>query len=139
MSVFTSTDELQLVMSDLWQEIKGTPDICDKLLASSLIVQFRYREPEGLITINCGDGQDMRIHVGSTEVKPHIEMSMKADVAHEFWLGKVNVPVALMMGKIVSRGPTPRALALLPALKPAYKLYPKVLKVRGKNFPVAAG
>jgi hypothetical protein len=138
MSVFTSTEELQTVMAELWQEIKKTPDICEKLIASNLIVQFRYREPEGLITVNCGDGRDMNIHIGSTEVKPHIEMSMKADIAHNFWLGKVNLPAALMMGKIVSRGPTPKALALLPVLKPAYDIYSRVLEIRGKS-PQLAG
>lgn len=136
MAVFSSTSELQLVMADLWQEIKQNPEVCERLAASNLIVQFRYREPDGLITINCADG-NMNIHIGDTEVKPHIEMSMKADIAHDFWLGKVNLPMALMTGKIVSRGPTPKALALLPALKPAYKLYPKVLELRGKSGELA--
>lgn len=137
MSVFTSTDELQQVMSELWAEIKNTPDMAQKLIDSKLVVQFRYREPEGLMTIDCADGVEMKIHVGQTEIKPVIEMSMKADIAHEFWLGKVNVPMALMMGKIVSRGPTPKALALLPVIKPAYHIYPKVLETRGKSTQLA--
>ncbi len=137
MSVFTSTDELQQVMEDLWREIKSTPEMAEKLVESRLIVQFRYREPEGLITIDCSDGQEMKIFVGKTELKPLIEMSMKADIAHDFWLGKVNVPMALMMGKIVSKGPTPKALALLPVIKPAYTLYPKVLEIRGKSTQLA--
>ncbi len=137
MSVFISTDELQQVMEHLWTEIKGTQEMADKLIASKLVVQFRYREPEGLVTIDCSDGQEMKILVGQTDIKPLIEMSMKADIAHEFWLGKINVPMALMMGKIVSRGPTPKALALLPVIKPAYIIYPKVLEIRGKNTQLA--
>ncbi len=137
MSVFASTDELHQVMEDLWKEISTTPDMAEKLIASRLTVQFRYREPEGLITIDCADGKELRIFVGQTEIKPIIEMSMKADIAHDFWLGKVNVPMALMMGKIVSRGPTPKALALLPVIKPAYQIYPRVLEVRGKKTQLA--
>ncbi len=137
MSVFSSTDELQQVMAELWTEIKNTPEIAEKLIASHLIVQFRYREPEGLITIDCSSGTELKIYVGMTDVKPQIEMSMKADIAHDFWLGKVNVAMALMMGKIVSRGPTPKALALLPVIKPAYQLYPKVLEIRGKDTQLA--
>ena len=137
MSVFTSTDELHQVMEDLWKGIQCEPEMAEKLVASKLIVQFRYREPEGLITIDCSDGVNLKIHVGKTEIKPLIEMSMKADIAHEFWLGKVNVPMALMMGKIVSRGPTPKALALLPVIKPAYQIYPRVLEVRGKSTQLA--
>lgn len=137
MSVFSSTDELHQVMEDLWKEISVTPEMAEKLIASKLTVQFRYREPEGLITIDCSDGLAMRILVGNTEIKPLIEMSMKADIAHDFWLGKINVPMALMMGKIVSRGPTPKALALLPVIKPAYQIYPKVLEIRGKSTQLA--
>ncbi|MBX9721640.1 MAG: SCP2 sterol-binding domain-containing protein [Candidatus Obscuribacterales bacterium] len=137
MSVFSSTDELQQVMQELWLEIKRTEEMAEKLVASKLVVQFRYREPEGLVTIDCSDGLEMKILVGETDIKPLIEMSMKADIAHEFWLGKVNVPMALMMGKIVSRGPTPKALALLPVIKPAYIIYPKVLEIRGKNTQLA--
>ncbi len=137
MAVFSSTDELQQVMQELWLEIKRTEDMAEKLVASKLVVQFRYREPEGLVTIDCSDGIEMKILVGQTDIKPLIEMSMKADIAHEFWLGKVNVPMALMMGKIVSRGPTPKALALLPVIKPAYIIYPKVLEIRGKNTQLA--
>ena len=137
MSVFASTDELQMVMADLWREIKATPDICDELVAAGLSVQFRYREPEGLITITCADGLDMRIQVGATGVKPHIEIFMKADVAHDFWLGKVNVPVALMLGKIVLRGSLSKALSLLSALKSACQLYPEILRVRYKKVQMA--
>jgi hypothetical protein len=137
MSVFTSSDELHQIMEELWHQIKSTPDMSQKLIDSRLIVQFRYREPEGLMTIDCADGKEMRIYVGQTDIKPVIEMSMKADIAHEFWLGKVNVPMALMMGKIVSRGPTPKALALLPVIKPAYQIYPQVLEIRGKKTQLA--
>lgn len=137
MAVFSSTEELQEVMSLLWHEIRESGDMAEKLIASRLIVQFRYREPEGLLTIDCSDGNSMKIHTGPTNVKPMIEMSMKADIAHEFWLGKVNVPMALMMGKIVSRGPTPKALALLPVIKPAYAIYPGVLEGKGKNAQMA--
>lgn len=133
MAVFASTDELHNVMTTLWNEIKIHPDMADQLLQSRLIVQFRYREPEGLLTIDCADGQEMKILVGPTQTKPIIEMSMKADIAHEFWLGKVNVPMALMMGKIVSKGPTPKALALLPVIKPAYDLYPKLLSKKNES------
>lgn len=137
MSVFTSTDELHEVMEALWTMIRETPDMAEKLIASKLIVQFRYREPEGLMTIDCSDGQEMKIYVGQCQIKPVIEMSMKADIAHDFWLGKVNVPTALMMGKIVSRGPVPKALALLPVIKPAYTIYPKVLDDRAKKGQMA--
>ena|SRR5579883_3095544 len=133
MGYFANSDELSKVMQILWNRIKAHPEMSKKLLASKLTIQFRYRDPEGLLTIDCSDGQEIRVISGFTSIKPTVEMSMKADIAHEFWQGKVNVPLALMSGKIVSKGPTPKALALLPVIKPAYAFYPQVLQEAGKK------
>ena len=133
MAYFANSDEINKVMELLWNRIKADPDMSKKIIDTKLVVQFKYRDPEGLLTIDCSDGQQMHIIVGDTKVKPVIEMSMKADMAHEFWLGKVNVPMAIMSGKIVSKGPTPKALSLLPAIKPAYNFYPQVLQEAGKK------
>jgi putative sterol carrier protein len=137
MAVFSSSDELMSILTKLWDKIKAHPDMSNQITETKLIVQFKYRDPDGLLTIDCSDGKDLKVMTGPTNLKPVIEMSMKADVAHEFWMGRVNVPVAVMTGKIASKGPTPKALALLPAIKPAYKMYPEVLKEEGKEHLLA--
>src|SRR6185437_10169525 len=125
-------DELNRVMEVLWTRIKNDPGMSQQLIKSKLVIQFKYRDPDGLLTIDCSDGKELHIIVGHTSIRPVVEMSMKADTAHEFWLGKVFVPGAILSGKIVSKGPTPKALALLPVIKPAYAMYPKVLEDTGK-------
>jgi hypothetical protein len=125
-AVFSSTEQLHDIMHDLWSQIAADPEMSLKLVESRLISQFRYREPFGLITVDSSDGQKMKIIVGDTDIKPHVEMAMKADVAHEFWLGRVSIPVAILSGKIVSKGPVNKALALLPVIKPAYSIYPHI-------------
>lgn len=136
MAVFSSTQELHQVMVHLWSAIKSDEEMSKPLFASRLIVQFHYREPEGRLTIDCSDGQDMKIYAGECDLKPVVEMFMKSDVAHEFWLGKVNVPLALIQGRIVSKGPVNKALALLPAIKPAFTLYPEIIKENGLKVSV---
>ncbi len=132
MQFFAGTDELQEVMNELWARISRDPDMSQKLLQSKLIVQFQYREPEGRVTVDCSDGQEMKVSVGKQQVKPVVEMAMKADVAHDFWLGKVNVPFAIVSGKIMARGPVAKALALLPVIKPAFDIYPNVISQHKK-------
>ena len=56
---------------------------------------------------------------------------MKAETAHQFWLGKVNLVAALTRGTIVAKGPVPAIMKLLPVITPAYKIYPQVLKEKG--------
>lgn len=126
MPAFANQKELVTIMIALWEAIKADPKMSDDLLKSKLCVQFRYRDPEGIITVDCSDGEDMKISSGDSELKPDIEMSMRGDVAHDFWTGRLGAPAALLTGKIVSRGPTPKALALLPVIKPAFAIYTKV-------------
>ena len=132
MAVFSNSDEMWQVMGPLWDRIKAHPAMSRELLKSGLIVQFRYRDPELVLTIDCSDHQDMKIILGSGPNKPVVAMSMKADVAHQFWLGKVSVPLAILTGKITSVGPTQRALALLPMIQPAFPIYAQILKDHGK-------
>jgi hypothetical protein len=58
-------------------------------------------------------------------------MTMKADVAHAFWHGKVNLLSALAKKDIVAQGPIPKILKLLPTVEPLYKQYPLLLKEKG--------
>lgn len=133
MSVFASTEEVTRVMETLWARIKEHPEMSKQLVDTKLIVQFNYREPEAKITIDCSDGKELKVYTGETKLKPTVEMSMKADVAHEFWMGKLNIGMAIIGGKVMSKGPTPKVLALLPVIKPAYAIYPQVLATIGKQ------
>src|SRR6516165_11085886 len=128
MAIFASSEELNEVMDKLWNRIKADPSMSKQLLQSKISVRFYYREPDGRLTLDCTDGKEMKISTGESNIKPVVEMFMKSDVAHEFWLGKVNVPVAILSGKIVSKGPVNRALSLLPVVKPAYAMYPEIFE-----------
>jgi putative sterol carrier protein len=71
------------------------------------------------------------VYNGACELKPDVVMTMKADVAHAFWHGKVNLLDALAKKKIVATGPIPKILKLLPAVEPLYKVYPVLLREKG--------
>ncbi|HEY9758488.1 MAG TPA: SCP2 sterol-binding domain-containing protein [Oculatellaceae cyanobacterium] len=125
-ATFANTEALQRVMTELWNRIKADKAMSESLLSSKMAVRFNYRDPVGHITIDCTDGKDLKISAGKSELKADVEMDMKSDVAHEFWLGKVSVPMAILTGKIVAKGPVQKALSLLPAIKPAFNIYPEV-------------
>jgi hypothetical protein len=80
--------------------------------------------------VDCtGDKIDVR--AGDVETKAEVDMTMKADIAHKFWFGKVNLTRALTRRQVVAKGPIPKILRLLPAIKPTYTLYPKYLDENG--------
>jgi hypothetical protein len=58
-------------------------------------------------------------------------MTMKADTAHAFWHGKVNLVAAMAKREIVAQGSIPKILKLLPAVEPLYRIYPALLREKG--------
>jgi putative sterol carrier protein len=59
-------------------------------------------------------------------------MTMESDTAHRFWLGKVNVTVALARGQIKAKGPVTKILKLIPLVRPAFPRYRAMLEEAGR-------
>ena len=139
--IFKNSEELYEILGAFFNQLKFDEEMGRQIQNSKIIVQWEYSEPEGIVTIDATrddpDGGFYQVILGPTDIKPEIYMTMKADVAHEFWLGKVNLLAALSRRQIVAKGPIPKALKLLPAIKPAYSLYAKFLAERGRtDLPV---
>jgi putative sterol carrier protein len=133
MPIFSDTNQLYSVMRELWAQIKADKKMSEELLKSRLIVRFHYHDPEGYITIDGSDGLELKVSVGDSDAKPIVEITMKSDVAHNFWLGQENPAMALMTGKMSSKGPVNKALALLPVVKPAFQIYPRIVEEQLKD------
>lgn len=130
MALFESAEKFEGVIAGFFHLVAGIPEIADKLLASKLVIRFVYSEPDLTLVVDCtGDAIDVR--PGDTESKATVEMTMKADIAHKFWFGKVNLTRALTRRQIIAKGPIPKILKLLPAIKPTYALYPQYLDENG--------
>jgi hypothetical protein len=139
MAVFKDYDELHSCMGQLYNEAKIDARIAPKIKDSNLVIQFRYDDPHATVTINAAappnqPGAYFDVVWGDdTELKPDVEMSMKADVAHSFWHGKINLMAALSRKQIIAKGPMPQILKLLPAVEPMYEMYPRILHDIGRD------
>ncbi len=130
MATFESAEKFEEVLVGFFKLMGETPAIADKLLASKLIIRFNYSDPDLVVVVDCsGDKIDVRPH--DKETKATVEMTMSADIAHRFWFGKVNLTIALTRKEMVAKGPIPKVLKLLPAIKPSYALYPEYLEANG--------
>ena len=58
---------------------------------------------------------------------------MTADTGHRFWLGGVNVTVALARGEIKASGPVAKILKLVPLAKPVFPRYKAQLEAQGRT------
>ena len=130
MALFESSDKFEQVITGFFRLLAGVPEIANKLLASKLVIRFIYAEPDVVVVVDCS-GDQIEVRPGDNETRAEVEMSMKADIAHQFWFGKVNLTRALTRRDVIARGPIPKILKLLPAIKPSYALYPRYLEENG--------
>ena len=65
-------------------------------------------------------------------------MGMKAEVANRFWLGKVNLVMAMAKGQVRARGSVPEMLKMLPLAKPLYARYETILREAGRDELIRA-
>ena len=136
MSVFKDSAQFYATVGELMDRAKKDPQVGPKIAKSGLIIQFKYTDPEAVTTINAKDkpsqpGSFVDVIHGPCDLKPDVVMSMKADVSHAFWHGKVNPLSALGKKDIVAQGPIPKIIKLLPAVQPLYKEYPQLLREKG--------
>ncbi|MFH2067661.1 MAG: SCP2 sterol-binding domain-containing protein [Pseudomonadota bacterium] len=130
MPVFESSEKFNEVLGGFFRLLGDTPEIADKLLASKLIIRFNYTDPDLVLVIDCS-GEKIEVRSGDMDTKAIVDMKMSSDIAHKFWFGKVNLTMALTRRQMIAKGPVPKILKLLPAIKPSYAMYPKYLEEKG--------
>jgi hypothetical protein len=130
MAVFESETDFYNCVGGLLQRMKDDPALFKSVADSGMVARFRYLEPDAVVTIDARKGVN-EILFGESDVPADIEMSMHADVAHRFWMGKVNILAEVMAGRVSFRGPLSKLSRLLPLLKPAIKQYPDHLRSIG--------
>jgi len=130
MGLFKSSEEFEKVLAGFFRRVGETPDVAEKLLASKLVIRFTYTDPDVVIVVDCS-GDNIEVRTGDTDSRAEVDMSMSADIAHKFWFGKVNLMAALTRKQMVAKGPIPKILKLLPAIKPTYAMYPEYLDENG--------
>jgi len=135
---FKDAQEVYDVLGKLFQDLAEDEELAPKFRKANTIVQYDYREPESIITVRLQEGEEGQVDFGETEMEPEVVMSMEADTAHLFWLGKVNVTVALARGQIKAKGPVAKILKLVPLTKPVFPRYKAQLEASGREDLVNA-
>ncbi len=126
-------DELVTILSNLWDEIFATPAVVKKVAGEKLVVKFRYTDFKTALFIDIS-GETPRYYWDPEEGTPFdVEMIQNSETSHKFWMEQLNVPIAIATRKVVAKGSVQKALKLLPALKPAFALYPPLLRRMGRE------
>ena len=133
MPYFKDADEVYHFIGKLFEDLADDEELGPKFQKANTIVQYQYRNPESTITVRVKEGEDGRVDMGETDMEPEVVMTMEADTAHRFWLGNVNVTVALARGQMKAKGPVAKILKLVPLTKPIFPRYRKLLEDAGRQ------
>jgi hypothetical protein len=133
MSLFKDAPEFQKVFDTFMTDVLSHPLIGPKLQKSNLIVQFQYTDPDVTITIDFkSPPKDPKragnFTWGETKLVPDVTFIQSADFSNRFWQGKENVIAAMAKRLVTARGSIPKALKLIPVIRPSFRIYPLVLE-----------
>lgn len=136
MGVFKDSQQFYATVGELMGLAAFDPDIGFQVAHTEIIIQFRCAEPDAQITINARDRPTrpeafFDVFYGPSDLHPDVVMSMPADLAHEFWQGRVNLFSALARGQIVAIGAVAPVLRLARVVEPMYQWYLALLEEQG--------
>src|SRR5262245_49426353 len=98
MAYFKDAHEVYDTIGKLFVELAADEELGPKFRKANTIVRYEHRDPDSPITVRLQEDKPTDVDFGDSEMEPEVVMSMEADTAHLFWLGRVNVPVALARG-----------------------------------------
>jgi SCP-2 sterol transfer family len=136
---FQNEQEVYDTIGKLFEGLRDDPELFPEFQKADTIVRYEFREPDSQITVKMLAGEPGQVDLGPSELEPEVTMSMEADTAHRFWLGKVNITVALARGQIKAQGPVAKILKLVPLVKPVFPRYEAQLEEQGRTDLAQAG
>ena len=139
MGYFQNEQEVYDTIGKLFEGLRDDAELFPEFQKADTIVRYEFREPDSQITVKMLAGEPGQVDLGPSEMEPEVTMSMEADTAHRFWLGKVNITVALARGQIKAQGPVAKILKLVPLVQPVFPRYEAQLEEQGRTDLAQAG
>ena len=134
MPYFKDAEDVYANLGLFLRQLAVDPEMTPALKRADTIFQLRVRSPDAVLTVRTpSDEEPAQVDLGETTLQPEVVLQLDADTAHRFWLGQVNVAVALAKGDIRARGPAAKVLKLVPLVKPGFPRYRQQLEASGRE------
>jgi putative sterol carrier protein len=112
------------------KDMAADPVLGPKFVKSKTAFRINYTDPDASILVDCTH-DPIQITEGASDSKPDVELTMKADNGHLFWMGKLKITTAITKRKVKVNGQVTKMMNLLPALDPAFARYRSYLAEKG--------
>lgn len=121
MAVFKDAADVDDHIGQIFRDAVSDPELGPRFAESGVVLKITYTEPACSMT---ADLPHSTVYFDDDSAPaPNVEMFMKADVAHRFWLGQVNIAAALARGDMRARGPIPKILKMVPLARTLFPRY----------------
>lgn len=126
MGVFKDDADVYKYVGGVFEQGTSDPELGPKFAESGVVLRVTYTDPDAVITVDFPNG---KVYTGVGEgPDPNVELFMTADNGNKFWLGDLNLTVAMAKGAVRAKGPVPKILKLVPAAKTLFGPYRAMLE-----------
>jgi putative sterol carrier protein len=134
MGTFSSPQEVYDTVGAFLAELALDSEVRPKFVSANTSFHVIYSDPECEMVMDCTTDPPT-VTCGEPR-ESEITLVMSADDGHRFWLGELNMAIALAKGRVKVRGPVSKVMKLLPAMRPAFPKY-RAFLARGRQ-PMSA-
>jgi hypothetical protein len=138
MAYFADAPDVYRHVGRLIEDLLSDATVAAQFSTVDAVVQYRYSDPEAIITVDLRAGREVSVRFGPVDLQPQIVLTMDADIAHLLWLGELDVTIALARGQLTATGPVENLLAAATVSEPAGPRYRAQLAAEGRDDLLAA-
>lgn len=130
MPVFKDSAEVYRYLGGVFHEAAADPAMVQRFKSTGVVLKITITDPDATLVV---DMPNEKVYEGTAPVDPTIELRMTADDGHRFWLGQLNLAVALARGKVAAVGSTGTLLKLVPMARELFPRYRQRLLAEGRD------
>jgi putative sterol carrier protein len=130
--VFSSAEEAEKVYAAFFEHITMHPELRPKFVEAGSAFRANYTDPDSAVSIDASSNPPVvKVGDAARAARVDVQLFMSADDGHKFWLGDLNIPMAMARRKVRIEGSVGTLLGLLPAVRPAFAMYREFLVGQG--------
>ncbi|MEW6475590.1 MAG: hypothetical protein AB1679_25315 [Actinomycetota bacterium] len=131
MATFVNAQQVYDTIGLFLDQITKDPGLGPKFVAANTSFLVRYTDPECSMLVDATIDPPVVTMNPDPATETEITLDMAADDGHAFWMGNLNMALALAKGRVKVSGPIAKIMKLLPAMRPAFPKYRAFLEERG--------
>ena len=131
MATFANAQQVYDTIGLFLDQITKDPELGPKFVAAETSFLVKYTDPECTMLVDATIDPPVVTMNPDPATETEITLEMAADDGHQFWLGNLNMALALAKSKVKVSGPISKIMKLLPAMRPAFPKYKAFLTERG--------